>query len=66
MTALINEKHISIEHVEALARSSLRAEEPSHIHIPRPSRVMRLTAGAAHHERSDTRESAYASGIGEG
>jgi hypothetical protein len=66
MTALINEKHMTIENVEALDSSSLRADEPSHIHIRRPSRVLRLTAGATRQEWPDLRESARAGGIGEG
>ena len=42
-----------------IARPS-QADEPSHIHIPRRSRSMRLTAEAAPLKRSAHRESAHA------
>lgn len=55
MTAWTSNEPITIEQAEALAVLSLQADEPSHIHIPRPSRVMRPATTPAPIEWSELR-----------
>ena len=61
MTPWTNDWPITIENAEALEIPSLRADEPSHIHIPRPSRVPRLAVAAAPLTQSALRASTDAS-----
>ena len=60
MTTWTIDEPITIEKSEASEILSLRADEPSHIHIPRPSRVSRLPVAVAHIELSAPRASAGA------
>lgn len=56
MTTWTIDEPITIEKADALEISSLRADEPSHIHIPRPSRVLRPAVEVAPLEWSAPRE----------
>jgi hypothetical protein len=55
MTTWTNDEPITIERAEELKILSHRADEPSHIHIPRPSRVPRIAIAAAPVELSTLR-----------
>ena len=60
MTTWTIDDPITIEKAGVLEIPSLRADEPSHIHIPRPSRVSRLPVAVTHIELSAPRASAGA------
>jgi hypothetical protein len=55
MTAWTRDELSTIERAEELEIPSLRADEPSHIHIPRPSRVTRPAGTATPLEWSEIR-----------
>jgi hypothetical protein len=53
MTAWTSSESATIEKARGLEHPSLRADEPSHIHIPRPSRAARSAAEIAPLEPSN-------------